>query len=77
MSENADLEIDLSDDNRRQLLEFYIRDNMTSGSMEVYKRELLNGNTLHAAGYAMLNEAIAGCLINMVERAEQNEQQTD
>ncbi len=68
MNNNDDLEIDLSDENREQLLSTYVSSNMTSGSMEVFERELKKGDVLSAAGYALLNEVITICLTEMVDK---------
>ncbi len=70
MNNNDDIEIDLSDENREQLLSAYISNNMTSGSMEVFERELKKGDVLSAAGYALLNEIIAICLTEIVDKNE-------
>lgn len=56
---NVDLEINLDEDIKEKLVELYIRNNMESGSYEVFEREQKAGTSiLEAAGSALMNDAI-------------------
>lgn len=53
---NTDIQVDLNNDTIRELIEVYIRENMSDASYELFKMD--NNGFMIAAANALRNEAI-------------------